>query len=175
MVSIGPYTESYNMRHMFDMQDLRGCLPKKVSCPNSVSEILNSHPDFKRFAYMMKLSKLDPTYSGPQANLTLFVPSDKAISFIPEGVFTNMDDSTARHIVRSYTLNRRIPSEVLEDSPAAYFMTRDPPNRLFVSNLSGRTYLNNDVNVIHKDLEASNGIIHVIDNILWPEMVGISP
>ena len=29
MVSIGPYSESMNFRHMFDIPDLRGHLPSK--------------------------------------------------------------------------------------------------------------------------------------------------
>ena len=68
-------------------------------------------------------------------------------------------------------LDRKIPSELLEDSPASYFMTKDPPNRLFVSNISGRTYINNNVNVIHKDMMFANGIIHVVDALLWPEII----
>jgi uncharacterized surface protein with fasciclin (FAS1) repeats len=156
---------------MWDMVDLRGCGPKKQDCPNSIMAALSTHPDFTKFRYMVKLAKLEGLLSAPQANFTLFVPSDRAIQDLGEAVFVNMDDATARHIVKSSMMDRKIPSELLEYSPASYFMTKDPPNRLFVSNISGRTYINNNINVIHKDMIFANGIIHVVDALLWPEII----
>ncbi len=171
MVSIGPYSESLNFTHMFNQRDLRGPLPLRKETPGSLSYLIAFHPDFSRFRYMLRLAKLDGLYNDIQADFTVFIPSDKALEHIPPGVFTNMDDATARHIILSSTLNRRITRDILEDSPASYFITRDPTNRLFITNISGRTYLNNDINVIHKDLEASNGIIHVIDALIIPLII----
>lgn len=171
MVSIGPYSESMNFRHMFDIPDLRGHLPHREPCPTSLTGIIQNHPDFSRFRYMLNLANLESTYNDPQANFTLFIPSDKALSYIDNGVFTNMDKGIARHIVKSSTLRRKITSAILADSPASWLHTNDPPNRLFVTNLNGRTYINNTINVIHKDMEATNGIIHVIDDLIWPDII----
>lgn len=173
MVSIGPYSQSYNYTHMWDKGDLRPC-PYKVKqefCPHSLMGTINSHPDFTKFNYMVKLARLENILDSSQANFTLFVPSDQALQGINENIFSNMDDATARHIVKSSMLDYRYPSEIIENSPAIYYNTRDPPNRLFVSNISGRTYINNDINVIHKDLLTSNGIIHVIDKLIHPEII----
>lgn len=170
MTSSGPYTEATDMKQMFNFTDLRGSLPLKKTCPNSISGILNSHPDFKRFSYMMNLAQLTGLYDDSQADFTLFVPSDDSIKHIPEGAFVNMDQSTARHIIRTSTLRRRITGDLLEQSPAATFYTLDKPNNLWITNISGRTYVNSDVNVIHKDMPCSNGLIHVVDGLLWPNM-----
>ena len=171
MVSIGPNSQSYNFTHMFSIPDLRGHLPKQKNCPNSLMSTISNHPDFSKFHYMVKLGKLEGILNSPQADFTLFVPSDRAIAGLNEAVFMNMDDGVARHIIKSSMLNRRIPSELLEDSPASYFITKDPPNRLFITNMSGRTYINNDINIIHKDMITSNGIIHVIDKLIWPDII----
>lgn len=171
MVSIGPYSQSMNFTSMFDPSDLRGHLPKETVCPNSIADIVNTHSDFSKFRYLLKLSKLEGLYGAAQANCTLFVPSDDALKHIDNNAFLNMDDATARHIVRTSTLDRRITSDILADSPAAWFHTRDKPNRLWVTNISGRTYINNCVNVIHKDMAAVNGIIHVVDNLIWPDII----
>lgn len=171
MVSMGPATQSYNFSHMWNTKDLRGCLPKEVDYPTSLMSIINKHPDFSKFRYMVKLAKLEGIFNSTQADFTIFVPSDKAIAGLGDSVFMNMDDAIARHIVKSSTLDRKIPSELLEDSPAAYFLTKDPPNRLFITNISGRTYINNDINIIHKDMQAVNGLIHVIDKLIWPEII----
>ncbi len=50
MVSIGPYSQSMNFTHMFDVPDLRGHLHIKVACPNSLTSIVNKHPDFSIFS-----------------------------------------------------------------------------------------------------------------------------
>ena len=133
--------------------------------------IIDKHPDFTRFNYIVRLARLQGILDAEQANFTIFVPSDSALSYLNDSVFVNMDDATARHIVKSSLLDRKITSELLEDSPASFFITKDTPNRLFVSNISGNTFLNNNIRVIHKDIIANNGIIHVTDNILWPSVM----
>jgi len=171
MVSIGPNSQSYNFTHMWDIADLRGHNPKKQDCPNSIMEAINTHPDFTKFRYMVKLAKLEGILSDPQANFTIFVPSDRALQDLGDALFINMDSATARHIVKSSMIDRKIPSELLEHSPASYFMTKDSPNRLFITNISGRTYINNNINVIHKNMILANGIIHIIDALLRPIII----
>ena len=68
-------------------------------------------------------------------------------------------------------LNRRISSEVLEDSPNAYYYTMDQANRLCITNLGGETYLDGNIKVIYKDILANNGIIQVIDNLVVPHII----
>lgn len=171
MVSNCPATQSYNFTHMWDFTDLRGPTPKGEYCPNSLMEIINKNPDFTKFSYMVKLANLEAILSEAQADFTLFIPSDNAIKDVSDSVFMNMDDATARHIVKSSMLDHKLSADVIKDSPASYFMTKDPPNRLFITNISGNTYINNDINVIKFNVMASNGIIHVIDRMYWPEMI----
>ena len=85
--------------------------------------------------------------------------------------FINMDDASARHIVMSLMLNRRIRTDLLIDSPASFFLTRDPPNRLFISNISGKTYINNDTSINKFDIPTRHGVIHVIDNLIFPVII----
>jgi uncharacterized surface protein with fasciclin (FAS1) repeats len=170
MTASMPYSEVFNYRTMFDFTDLRGCLPEKKFCPTSLTGLVNEHPDFRKFSYILNLSGLAPTYNNAQANFTIFVPSDKALDGIHPSVLENLDALEARHIVQSSTLKRRIPGAILEDSPAAIFTTLGDPNNLWVTNMSGHTYINNTINVIHKDMSASNGLIHVVDRLIWPNM-----
>jgi uncharacterized surface protein with fasciclin (FAS1) repeats len=168
MVSIGPNSQSCNMTHMYNISDLHGSLPKEGLHPTSLSGIIKEHPDFKKFSYILDLSGLEGEYNASQANYTLFVPSDKSLSDIHNDIFTNIDDSTARHIVKTSTLKNRISSELLSESPASYFTTKSASNRLFITNTNNKTYINNSINVIYKDMNANNGLIHVIDGLIWP-------
>lgn len=171
MVSTGPSYEYKNFTHMFDMPDLRGPLPEIKYNKDSIMYLLNDNPDFSKFKYIIKLANLENIYNDIQANFTLFVPSDKALSHIDDNVFINMDLLTARNIIRSSTLKQRITGAILEDSPISLLHTLDPRNRLRVTNINGRTFLNNSINVIHTNISASNGMIHVVDNLLWPQFM----
>jgi uncharacterized surface protein with fasciclin (FAS1) repeats len=168
MTSNGPYHQKTNMTFMFDRKDLRGPLPQKVLNPNTLSYIISMNPDFSRFRYILRLAKMEDLYNDIQADFTVFVPSDTCLRSIPDSIFVNMDLITARNIVTTSTLNRRITYDILSDSPCANFMSNNPVNRLFITNLNGQTSIFNDINVIQSDIMATNGIIHVVDGLIRP-------
>ena len=169
MTSCGPNTQCYNFTHMFDIQDRRGKYPIKTACPNSILDIIQKHSDFSKFLYMVKLARLEHILNNIQADFTVFIPSDYFLKTkVNDNIFVNMDPNTAFHIVKSSMLNNRIPSEILDDSPAAFYYTADENNRIFISNISGQTYLNNDIKIIKKDILAVNGIIHITDGLFHP-------
>ena len=166
MTSSGPYTQSYNFTHMYNLGDYKGCLPKESFCENSLTGIINKHPDFTKFAYILKLANMEDIYNSSQANFTVFVPSDQALAHLGNDIFINMDNAFARHFIKASTLDRIITSELLSDSPASYFVTRSLQNKLFISNINDRIQINNNINVIHKDMKTDNGLIHVIDGLI---------
>ena len=165
MTAIGPYTQSYDYTFMYNIPDLRGTLPVKANCPGTISDILATNTNFSLFYYTLKKAGLEGIYDALQANCTLFVPADR---FLNPDIFINIDRNTARTLINSSTLDRFIPSELLEDSPASFYLTRNPYNKLFISNLSGQTYINNCIRVVQKDIMCKNGIIHVVDGLLDP-------
>jgi uncharacterized surface protein with fasciclin (FAS1) repeats len=169
MVSIGPYSQATNYTHTFDIPDLRGPLPKRTFREGTLSCVIENHPDFSMFRHIVNTAQLENIYDDLQANMTVFVPSDQQLR--AKGIdVTNLDIGSARNIVNASSLNRRITRDILEDSPASYFLTRNPNIRLFISNINDRTYINNNVNIIHKDMLCTNGIIHVIDSMLISPM-----
>ena len=172
MTYCGPYSQSYNFTHMFDMPDLRGPLPKIIAQPNTLLSTIDNHPDFTKYKYMVDRANLRDTLNSKQSDFTLFIPSDKALSMkVDDDYFVNMDILTARSIVRTSMLNKRISSEILEDSPNAYYYTMDKANRLCVTNISRQTYINGDIKVIYKDIVTNNGIIQVVDGLIIPYIV----
>jgi len=168
MVSMGPNSQGTNFTHMFDFVDLRGkCIIPNVNS-NSLMGVINNNPDFSKFRIVVKLAMMEDILESAQSDFTLFIPSDRAIKGLTEDFFSSMDVSLARHIVKTAMINRKIPSELLEDSEASYFKTNDLHNKLFVRNEGGITFINEGVKIIKKDIITSNGIIHVVDKLLWP-------
>ena len=170
MTSTGPNSQRYNFTHMFDFVDLKGKFPEKKYKKGSIMYLIENHPDFSKFCYIIKLAVMDNVLDNLQADFTLFVSSDSELKYrnIPEDFYVNMDQGTARHIVLSSLLDSRIPSEIIKDSPATYFITKDPPNRLFITNINDNTRINNSFSVIHFDIVCNNGIIHVVDGLNKP-------
>jgi hypothetical protein len=169
MTSSGPNSQSYNFTHMFQFNDINGNLPKLHYTKGSIMYLIDTHPEFTKFCYLIKLAEMDIILDNIQSNFTLFVPADSELKYkIDPEVFLNMDKGTARTILKSSILDGRIPSELLTDSPSAYFNTNCPPNRLFITNINGNTRINNSFNVIHFDILANNGIVHVVDNLINP-------
>ena len=172
MVSNAPNSQSYNFTHMFSMTDLRGPLPVVKACPDTLLSFIENNSDFSIFLYLVKLANFRERLNEKQANFTLFLPSDKELlKRFNENVFTNMDPTTAWYIVKSSLLRDRISSEILEDSPAAYYYTDSQPNRMFITNMNGQTYINNCIRIIKKDILTKNGIIHIIDSLIIPNVL----
>lgn len=162
----GPYTQSYNFTHMFNFTDLRGNLPIKKYRKGSIMYEIQNNPELTKFCYIVKLAVLENVLDNIQANFTIFIPIDSSIT--DDDKLVNMELGSARHIVLSSLLNDRMPSEILTDSPASFFNTMDPPNRLFVTNVDRMTRINENINIIQFDTICNNGIIHLVDRLIEP-------
>ncbi len=172
MVSIRPYSQSYNMMHMYSIPDYQ--VTRKLSAPkDSIMGLLLQNNDFSRFRHIVRLANMEGILSDSQANFTLFIPSDTYLKQsaqlqITDAEIFNMDQGTARDIIRYSTLNRKINKQLLQASPARYLYTRNQVSKLYVTNVSGITRLNNCVKVIHFDIPRSNGLIHVTNGFVVP-------
>ena len=131
-------------------------------------DLLNTHPDFTKFTYIVKLAELDILLDQEQANFTLFVPSDTELKYNNQidTIISNMDKGDAKQLVSALLLDGRLPKEILTDSPASYYTTKNNSNRMFITNINGNTKINNDVTVLHFDIIRTNGIVHVVDKLI---------
>jgi uncharacterized surface protein with fasciclin (FAS1) repeats len=167
MVSMMPYTPRFDNTHMFAFTDSRGCLPKLKYCDSSIMGHIENNPDLTKIRYLIKLAKLDANLNHPQANVTIFVPSDAAIAPLGDSWCVNADLGWAMNLVKTSMVNRRITADLLTQSPAFYLLTRDDPNRLFITNINGKTLINNNVSIL-QEIPCSNGIILVTDKVILP-------
>lgn len=172
MTSIGPYSKSYDQTHMYDFTDSRRYPRRDIKyCPQTLMGIINTTKELSIASYIVKLANYDGILNDKQANFTMFLPSDTFLKKYPESVFVNFDKGTALNLMKGSMTNRRMTAAIIEDSPAAFFTTLDTSNKIFISNISDTTYINNKIKVVQKDIFASNGVIHIIDDLLWPVII----
>lgn len=106
-------------------------------------------------------------------NITVFAPTDAAFAALPEGTVDdllkpeNKDKLVA--ILTGHVLGARVMSGDLAEG-AAVVDTLNPDMKLTVTkSMDGVTVAaSNTANVASADVEADNGVIHVIDAVLLP-------
>ena len=170
MTSSGPYTQAYDMKHMYDLVDLR-TKQKRCFLPtkNNMLSVINTNQDFKIFSTIVEKAQHSSQLSQPQADFTLFVPSDAKIrQRYSQQFIDNIDAGMAKRILLASMMNRKIDQFLIQSSPVCTFPTMDRSNSLFVHTIDGITTLPNNTTVIHWNHFADNGLIHVIDNFLIP-------
>jgi uncharacterized surface protein with fasciclin (FAS1) repeats len=100
------------------------------------------------------------------ASVTIFAPTDDAFSKLPSGAmgFLLNNPPELTKLLSYHVIADRIPS----DDISRLNLTKTVEGSTLKVNTSNGVHINN-ANVIASDIEADNGIIHVIDNVLIPE------
>ena len=101
--------------------------------------------------------------------LTVFAPNDEAFNqFLEETGLTAeelLGDPRLGNILKYHVVPGEVMSTDLEDGMSAGTLLS--PQEINIS-INDGVFLNDDIQVIAPDIEASNGVIHVIDGVLWP-------
>ena len=169
MVSYAPFTQSYLFNHMsFFMDYASENEPKKCSNQGSIYDFINSNPNFSKFKQIVDTAKMDGFLNGEQATCTIFISSNNYLERLPQEFFDTMDDGLARQIIASSTIPKILAADLITSSPVSYFYTKNPKMRMYTTNISSRTRLNNCANIVQYDIWCTNGIIHLIDNLIQP-------
>jgi uncharacterized surface protein with fasciclin (FAS1) repeats len=98
---------------------------------------------------------------------TVFAPTDDAFSLLPEGTVPTLLENIPQltGVLTYHVVPGRVMSGDLTDGMTVETVQGDT---ITIGTTDGVTV--NDVDVIQADIEASNGVIHVIDGVLLPGM-----
>jgi uncharacterized surface protein with fasciclin (FAS1) repeats len=141
---------------------------------NNIVETAVSAGSFKTLVAAVKAAGLVDALSGP-GPFTVFAPNDEAFSRLPTGTVEGLlqDIPKLRGILTYHVVSGKVNSadverltaggkkaqvETLQGSPVTLKLNGIPSNSVYV----------NDAKVISTDIEATNGIIHVIDKVILP-------
>jgi uncharacterized surface protein with fasciclin (FAS1) repeats len=132
--------------------------------PGSIVEVTEAAGDLSVLASLVERAGLGPTLSG-EGPLTVFAPTDDA--------FANVDKSVLDALgADKEALTRVLSYHVAEGSLTAADLSSGKLPTLAGSNLTivvdGPRVRVNDASVTTADVEAANGVIHVIDGVLLP-------
>ena len=136
----------------------------KVQAKNIV-EVAVGAEGFETLVTAVKAAGLVETLSS-EGPFTVFAPTDEAFAKLPEGTLESLlDDREALTRVLTYHVvsGRVNAAQAMELTSATTVNGAD----LRIRTMDGSVMIN-DATVVKADVEASNGVIHVIDAVLLP-------
>jgi uncharacterized surface protein with fasciclin (FAS1) repeats len=153
----------------------------------NIVQIAQSLPIFKSLVAAVVKTGLAPTLASASLNATVFAPTDAAFSRLP-APFNNpqnisaISDAAQIDALRNILLYHVLGAEVRRNQVAqgrSFAATLKPAvvsndNRIYFSNSLGLLLVNGKSLVLLANVDASNGIIHVIDDVLLPPSQNIA-
>ena len=121
---------------------------------------------FTTLAAALEAAGLVETLKG-EGPFTVFAPTDEAFAALPEGTVEGLlEDTEALTAILTYHV---VPGAVMSGD-LSDGMTATTVNGADVTMSVGDSVMVNDATVTTADIEASNGVIHVIDSVIMPPM-----
>jgi uncharacterized surface protein with fasciclin (FAS1) repeats len=134
----------------------------------NIVEVAVEAGSFNTLVAAVKAAGLAETLSGP-GPLTVFAPTDAAFAKLPPGTVEALlaDKEKLASILTFHVLSGKVmAADIVKSNGATPVTVNGSPLDVVVR--GGKVYVNG-VNVVTADVQASNGVIHVIDAVLLPK------
>ncbi len=139
----------------------------KVKTDNTINGIVMATPSFSTLNAAVKKAGLSATLSGP-GPFTVFAPTNEAFtaSGITSDVLGSLTADQAKNILLYHTLASKVLASQVPAGPNAP-VTAANGDVLYVTSNSNGVFING-IQVTQADVQASNGVVHVIGKVLMP-------
>ena len=134
--------------------------------PKTIVDVAAGNPDFSTLVAAVKAAGLVETLSG-DGPFTVFAPTNEAFAKLPEGKVDSLlaDIPTLKKILTYHVVAGKV---MAADVVGLNNATTVQGDDVKIAVVDGKVKLNDAAMVTATDLEASNGVIHVIDTVLIP-------
>lgn len=139
--------------------------------PGNIVDVAVGAGTFTTLAAALGAAELVTTLEG-EGPFTVFAPTDEAFAALPDGLLDALLLPENQETLQSILTYHVVSGEVF----AADVTTGDVPTvegSTFAVDTSEGVVINGTANVTATDIEASNGVIHVIDSVILPP--GVDP
>lgn len=123
---------------------------------------------FSTLVAAVEAAGLADTLKG-EGPFTVFAPTDEAFAALPEGTVDDLLKPENKEKLTSILTYHVVPGKVMS-SDLSDGQTAETVEGSEVTIKTEGGVMVNDANVTSADIEASNGVIHVIDAVLMPSM-----
>jgi uncharacterized surface protein with fasciclin (FAS1) repeats len=139
----------------------------EAAMPLSIAQIAAADGQFSTLLAALEAAGLDETLAGEGA-FTVLAPTDSAFAMLPEGTIESLleqPEGALTDVLLYHVFDGLFPSETVAGWDSAKSLLGEDMSFMVVE---GEVTINDIYKVITADIEASNGLIHVIDGVLLP-------
>ncbi|HAX69175.1 MAG TPA: beta-Ig-H3/fasciclin [Anaerolineae bacterium] len=135
---------------------------------NTIVDIAVADGRFTTLVAALQAAELVETLSG-EGPFTVFAPTDDAFAALPAGTVEDLLKPENKQALTDILLYHVVSGKVMAaDVVGLTSATTVLGKDLTITVTDGKVFLNDTVEIIITDIEASNGVIHVIDAVLLP-------
>lgn len=144
---------------------------KDMQANKNIVEVLKKNDkEFSTLSKALEAAGLTNALEGP-GPLTVFAPTNRAFEQLPKGALETLlkpeNKAQLTDILTYHVAQGKLPAEeVLKLDGKDLTMLNGKPAKIEVKN--GTVYIDG-AKVLKTDIQASNGVIHVIDTVLMPD------
>jgi transforming growth factor-beta-induced protein len=143
--------------------------PAEAAAQKTIVDIAVADGRFTTLVTALQAAGLVETLSG-EGPFTVFAPTDEAFAKLPAGTVEGLLKPESLEQLKSILLYHVVSGKVMAADVVG--LTSAPTvlgQDIKITVKDGKVFLNDNVQVIITDIEASNGVIHVIDAVLLPK------
>ena len=139
---------------------------QKTMSNKTIVDVAQEAGSFTTLIAAVKAAGLDETLSGA-GPFTVFAPTDEAFAKLPEGTVEALlkDKAKLSSILTYHVVSGKVMAKDVAGMTSAKTVEG---GEVTVKTENGKVMIN-DATVTTADIEASNGVIHVIDTVLLPK------
>ncbi|MEM6253016.1 MAG: fasciclin domain-containing protein [Cyanobacteria bacterium P01_D01_bin.156] len=132
---------------------------------NSIVGIASTNASFDVLTALLTHAKLVGVLDG-ETEFTVFAPTDDAFGRLPKGTIESLFKPENQELLTTILTYHVVPGSVLSTQLSSGSVNSVAGIPLDIAVGSGVTV--NSANVVAADIEASNGVIHVVDQVILP-------
>ncbi len=133
----------------------------------TIVEIAQGSDDFSTLVSAVESAGLAETLSG-EGPFTVFAPTNEAFEALPEGTLDELTMEENSDQLTSILTYHVVPSAAMAADLSDGQELETVNGETLTVSIDGDTVMIGDATVTQADIEASNGVIHVIDTVLMP-------
>jgi uncharacterized surface protein with fasciclin (FAS1) repeats len=159
---------------------LTGCKgdenPVTVPTARNIAELVTSNSQFSLLTAAINRAGLGATLSGT-GPFTVFAPNDdafRAAGFADAAAINAAPVATLTNILQYHVLSGSVPASAIAVGQTPQQTALTANGTVYVTKAASGTGVSvNGARVVQTDVQASNGVVHIIDRVLMPPMGNI--
>lgn len=140
--------------------------------PGTVVDVAAGNEDFSTLVQAVQAAGLESTLAG-DGPFTVFAPTNAAFEALPEGLLDKLLLPENKETLTKILTYHVLPVEVMAADVEPGKVATVEGSKVTITVKDGKVMVD-EANVTATDVDASNGVIHVIDAVLVPQDVDVS-